>query len=51
MRAGFRTWSVAAAASTLGDSVTYFALGWAAAAHGPATVSLVLTLDPCRSAS
>lgn len=42
---GFRTWSVAAAVSTLGDAVTYFALGWAGAAHGPATASLVLTLQ------
>jgi len=41
----FRTWSVAAAVSSLGDSVTYFAIGWTAAAHAPEAASLVLTLE------
>ncbi len=41
----FRTWSLAAAVSTLGDSVTTFAVGWTAAAHGPETAGLVLTLQ------
>ncbi len=44
MRPGFRVWSVATATSSLGDSVSYFALGWAAAAHGPDVAGLVLTL-------
>lgn len=41
----FRTWSVTAALSTLGDSVTYFALGWTAAEQGPGAAALVLTLQ------
>jgi hypothetical protein len=36
-------WSLAAAASTLGDSITYFAVGWSAAAYSPEAASLVLT--------
>ena len=45
MTRAFRTWAVAAAASTLGDSVTGFALGWTAAAHGPGVAGVVLTLQ------
>ena len=41
----FRTWSLAAALSTLGDSVTYFALGWTAAEFGPGPAALVLSLQ------
>lgn len=41
----FRIWLVAATASTLGDSVTGFALGWAATAHGPGAASTVLAIE------
>lgn len=44
-RRGLRLWMSGAAISTLGDSVTFFALGWVAAGHGPATASLVLTME------
>ncbi|MCW2567584.1 MAG: major facilitator superfamily 1 [Mycobacterium sp.] len=39
----FYVWLVGALASTLGDAVMYFALGWAASAHGGAVAGLVLT--------
>lgn len=42
---GFRLWMGGAALSTLGDSVTFFALGWVAAGHGPGVASLVLTVE------
>lgn len=41
----FRRWSLAAGVSSLGDSVTYFALGWSAAALGPGAAGLVLTMQ------
>lgn len=42
----FRAWSLAAALSTLGSSVTGFALGWTAAElGGPGAAGLVLTLE------
>lgn len=45
MTPGFRAWSLAAAASALGDAVTGFALGWTAAAEGPGVAALVLSLQ------
>lgn len=39
----FRVWVVGALASQLGDAVMYFALGWAATAHGGAAAGLVLS--------
>ncbi len=44
-RPGFRWWLGATALSVLGDSVTFFALGWVAAAHGAGAASLVLTVE------
>jgi MFS family permease len=44
-RRGFRWWLGAATLSTLGDTVTFFALGWVAAGHGPGIASLVLTVE------
>lgn len=44
-RHGFRWWLGGATLSTLGDSVTFFALGWVAASHGPGLASLVLTVE------
>ncbi len=44
-RLGFRWWLGSATLSTLGDSVTFFALAWVAASHGPSVASLVLTLE------
>lgn len=41
----FHRWSAAAAASTLGDSVTYFAIGWSAATLSSGAAGLVLTLQ------
>lgn len=43
-RRGFRSWAVSAALSSLGDAVTFFALVWVAASHGPGVASLVLTV-------
>lgn len=40
---GFRMWAASAALSALGDAITFFALGWVAASHGPGAASLVLT--------
>ncbi len=42
---GFRFWLGGTTASTLGDSVTFFALGWVAASHGPGVASLVITAE------
>ncbi|MEJ8643759.1 hypothetical protein WKI68_25080 [Streptomyces sp. MS1.HAVA.3] len=39
----YLVWLVGTRASLLGDAVLYFALGWAASAHGGATGALVLT--------
>ncbi len=39
---GFRVWAASAALSTLGDAITFFALIWVAASHGPGAASLVL---------
>ncbi|RKN07046.1 MFS transporter [Streptomyces radicis] len=39
----YRVWLGGALGSLLGDAVLYFALGWAAAAHGGAAAGLVLT--------
>jgi MFS family permease len=44
-RLGFRFWLGGATASTLGDSVTFFALTWVAASRGPGVASLVLTAE------
>lgn len=44
-RRGFRWWLGAATLSTLGDAVTFFALGWVAAGHGPGVASGVLTIE------
>lgn len=44
-RVGFRCWLAGATLSTLGDSITFFALAWVAASHGPGVASLVLTLE------
>jgi hypothetical protein len=41
---GFRAWLAATTVSTLGDSVTFFALGWAASSYGADAAGLVLTL-------
>ncbi|HEY0951965.1 MFS transporter, partial [Nocardioides sp.] len=41
---GFRAWAASAALSALGDAVTFFALVWVAASHGPGAASLVLTV-------
>ncbi|HET7430093.1 MAG TPA: MFS transporter [Nocardioides sp.] len=40
---GFRRWVAAETASTLGDSVSFFGLGWAATGVGGGTGGLVLT--------
>lgn len=46
MRAGgFRRWLAASTASVFGDSVTFFAVGWAAAGFGADAASLVLTIE------
>ncbi len=42
---GFRPWLAASTASVFGDSVTFFALGWAAAGFGADAASLVLTIE------
>ncbi|TQL68763.1 MFS transporter [Nocardioides albertanoniae] len=42
---GFRPWLAASTASVFGDSVTFFALGWAAAGFGADAASLVLTVE------
>lgn len=42
---GFRIWAVGAALSSLGDAVTFFALAWVAAGHGPGTASLVVMAE------
>lgn len=39
----FYVWLAGVLASTLGDAVMYFALGWAATAHGGAVAGLVLS--------
>ncbi|MGH4031783.1 MFS transporter [Actinomycetota bacterium Odt1-20B] len=39
----YLAWLAGALASLLGDAVLYFALGWAAAAHGGSVAGLVLT--------
>lgn len=44
VRRGFQLWAVSAALSALGDAVTFFALVWVAASHGPGVASLVLTV-------
>lgn len=41
---GFRVWAASSALSALGDSITFFALVWVAASHGPGVASLVLTI-------
>jgi len=43
-RRGFQAWAVSAALSSLGNAVTFFALVWVAASHGPGVASLVLTI-------
>jgi MFS family permease len=43
-RRGFRVWAASAALSTLGDAITFFALVWVAASHGPGVASLTLTV-------
>ena len=42
---GFLTWLFAATASTLGDSITGFALAWVAAGHGAGAAGTVLTIE------
>lgn len=42
---GFRLWLAASTASVFGDSVTFFAIGWAAAGFGADAASLVLTVE------
>ncbi|MFT4084476.1 MAG: MFS transporter, partial [Nocardioides sp.] len=37
-------WAASAALSALGDTMTFFALAWAASSHGPGAASLVLTI-------
>lgn len=44
-RRPFSAWLGAATLSSLGDAITFFALGWAAAGLGPGTASLVLTME------
>lgn len=44
-RRPFSAWLGAATLSSLGDAVTFFALGWVAAGLGPGTASLVLTME------
>jgi MFS family permease len=39
---GYRVWVGAATVSQVGDAVVYFALGWAASAHGGVAAGLVL---------
>ncbi|MFI8342007.1 MFS transporter [Streptomyces sp. NPDC085639] len=39
----FLVWLIGTRASLFGDAVLYFALGWAASAHGGGTAALVLT--------
>ena len=41
---GFRAWAASAALSALGDAITFFAVVWVAASHGPGAASLVLTV-------
>lgn len=41
---GFRLWAASAALSALGDAITFFALVWVGASHGPGVASLVLTI-------
>lgn len=41
---GFLLWAASAALSALGDAITFFALVWVAASHGPGAASLVLTV-------
>lgn len=43
MTRGYRIWLLATTATTFGDAVTFFALGWIAAEHGPGAAGLVLT--------
>lgn len=43
MRPAYGVWLGAVSASTLGDAVTYFALGWTASEFGAGAASLVLT--------
>jgi MFS family permease len=45
LRRPFGVWLGAATLSTLGDAVSFFALGWTAAAHGAGAASLVLTAE------
>ncbi|WP_179950965.1 MFS transporter [Xylanimonas oleitrophica] len=42
-RTAFHLWLCGSTVSALGDAVTGFAVGWAAAAHGPQAAGLVLT--------
>lgn len=42
---GYRAWAGSTALSALGDAVTFFALGWVAAGHGPGTASAVLVAE------
>ena len=44
-RRPFGAWLAAAALSSTGDSVSFFAIGWVAAAHGAGAASLVLTVE------
>ncbi|EGD43050.1 PE-PGRS family protein [Nocardioidaceae bacterium Broad-1] len=45
MARGFRPWLAASTASVFGDSVTFFAIGWAAAGFGADAAGLVLTVE------
>nr|WP_241248638.1 MFS transporter [Nocardioides sp. KC13] len=42
---GFRPWLAASTVSVFGDSLTFFAIGWAAAGFGADAASLVLTVE------
>ncbi|MGH3351185.1 MAG: MFS transporter [Nocardioides sp.] len=42
---GFHPWLAASTASVFGDSVTFFAIGWAAAGFGADAAGLVLTIE------
>jgi MFS family permease len=44
-RRSFALWLSAATLSTLGDAITFFALGWVAAGHSAEAASLVLTVE------
>ncbi len=44
-RLGFRWWLGGATLSTLGNAITFFAVAWVAASHGPGVASLVLTVE------